>query len=1025
MTRLYARSVLISNCVGRTVPENLGNIALKSGAGSGKTRELTKRFIFLYLYPKNFALNSLYGITFTNEAALEMKKRILRYLAILSDKIQADDSEQEILIYFNEVFPDLKTRADNRRRFLIHNLSDLNISPFHSLFAAFLSSLPFAAGILPNYEIIDKVEERIIFEATLEQFFESVHQDKKVLGALMELIQQEEKGAVDFIKATYRSLFPWFDSLQTLINTEETLRTEADKLTEDFITELERFKNLVDSKGGGHLNENFQKLLAKIASFIITKNPSAANFDSICEAILVGKNYINKFSVSHAEALKILDNLRSITIAYLNILSDYQILIHLKPLLEVHRQFFMEKLRKNLLSFDDIEYWTLQAFKHSPEPDYLYFKIGAEIRHLLIDEFQDTSRRQLEILMPIISEITSVAPEEKSIFYVGDPHQAIFRWRAGAPELFQVLKEAFPGKIIQQEFIINYRSKKEIVNFVNSILNKNDKSKEDNSGGWIKVKYLGKFPKKDEGTEAVFKETLKIVEDLHQEYGYDYNDIAILVRHNKFGAELSSHLTTHGIPCTSHSHANILSAPDTSFMLMLLRFLDNPQNDFALMHVLVSPIFAIKEETIRHIKRATKSLYLSLVDDHPDWEATKKLSKLLKEVGFCNIYELIFRIYKQLNLNISYSLATLLDVAMDYTRKGFNTLSSFISWFQAVAESIEIKESRLEGVRVLTIHKAKGLEFEIVLIPETDWQLRVEDQQLLLSYKEDGIKPDKIYWRKYGKHFGQIMAAEKERLEKDELNLLYVALTRAKEGIYILGYRQAQGGLGFWFDTITQRLNQTDYSVGEIKRRALRQAEKETEQYEEALAEGPGYIKEERFLYSPTERPVEIIEISRRKKIVFGTLLHKALTRIEWLDGLNINEVVDDTVDYVKRGYARCQEDEEEIEKRLRPYLVETLTDPGLRFIFYKDNQNRTCKNELAIYFEQEKKDVSARIDRLIIDNEKITIIDYKTGIEKADDRRQILLYKDGLKKIYPGKKVEGMLIYLEMPRGNKLRAQG
>jgi ATP-dependent helicase/nuclease subunit A len=109
------------------------------------------------------------------------------------------------------------------------------------------------------------------------------------------------------------------------------------------------------------------------------------------------------------------------------------------------------------------------------------------------------------------------------------------------------------------------------------------------------------------------------------------------------------------------------------------------------------------------------------------------------------------------------------------------------------------------------------------------------------------------------------------------------------------------------------------------------------------------------------------------------------------------------------------------IEEQLLPLLQDTLLDPDLKFLFYQDGRDVACKNELAIYFEDAKKDVSGQIDRLIIGGDEILIIDYKTGTEKPEYKHQMRVYKKGIEQIYPGKRVRSMLIYLERDKGAKI----
>ncbi len=1017
--------------------EKLENIALISSAGAGKTRALTQRFLFLFLHKALYPLDSLYGITFTNEAAFEMKTRILRYLDVLITGKTQNESEKAIIDDFTHLFPDIKERAEKKRRYLLNNLSELNISTFHSLFASFLSSIPFAAGILPGYEVIDETREALIYESVLDRFFEEVTQNKEIFNAIYELLEQQETRIKVSINGIYGCIIPWLNFLENLVNREGDIRSSIVEQENRFTNLLQEFRDFIHEnesagyiKNSNRMNNNVMKLLITIDKYIETKNFDNLSKSEYTQSILRrdidSKSYIQKFTNNlgekSADFLKILENIKICTKDYLNLLSDRQILIHLKPILEIHRLFQKEKRNRNVISFDDIETYTLEAFKNNPEPDYLYFKVGAEIRHLMIDEFQDTSHRQLEVMEPLISEITSVEPKEKSIFYVGDPKQAIFRWRGGTPELFYMLLRKYHDKIKKEELIVNYRSKEEIIKFVNTVLNKNDKPKEGNTGGWIKVEQCGDFSEKEEGAQKIKERIYSLVKELHREYGYEYSDIAVLVRTNNFGAAIAEELTKKRVPCVSRSRADILSDVDVWFVLNLLKFLDNPENNFALMHVLLSPLFNIKEETLRRLQYTQKTLFLNLSDSHPRWIVTKKLVHLLSLVHFLNPYELIYQIYKELGIKISYSLATLLDVALEYTREGFGSLSSFIDWVEKAGESIEIKEVHPEGVKILTIHKAKGLEFEVVIIPETNWQIKpYENRQLLFSYMDNGSKPEKIYWRSYGKYFKTLKDAEQERLKNDELNLLYVALTRAKNGIYILGFNHLKKGLGFWLDTISEKLGTTEYSCGEVFKKGRFEIRGKEEKAYGALSEEPLVIKEERTLYSPTERGIEIIDASRRRGIEFGTMVHHALSRVEWLDSFDIEHFVNDVMEFIKNMYVRTPEETEEIDVHLKSLLIETFTDPDLRYLFFKDNRDIKCKNELPIYFEEEKRDISGHIDRLIIEPGVMTIIDYKTGQEKPEYTHQMLIYKKGIEKIYPGSRVSSLLIFLEKQRGGKV----
>lgn len=1013
----------------------LRNIALQSAAGSGKTRELTKRFLLLYLDDARYPLRSIYGITFTNEATREMKKRILAYLDLLARGKADKDSEQDIWTFFQERFPDVRERAQRGKRRLLHNLSDLHISTFHSLFASFLSSIPFAAGIVPGYEIIDEIAEARLFAEVLDKYFADVRGDRKILDALHDLAQAEETSLKAVVRENYQWLQPFFPFLASLAEREDRIRRDVHEARAELVVTLQEFKRfVVDHEtaartSAGKIDRNFAGFLAKFDEFFQT-----GKVDDLHEKFLagsyVGLNYLQKFLTNlggeDSHFIRILGAADARLRELLNILSDEQILVHLKPIAELHRRWTREKRERNVLTFDDIETLTLAALRNNPDVDYLYFKIGADINHLLIDEFQDTSLIQLDILDPIIAEITSLDPRQKSLFYVGDPRQAIFRWRGGAAELFDLLLERYPGKIKKEQLTWNHRSEQAIVDFANRVIGSSDRAEPARTDGWIRVESVGSFKRIEEARETIHGRLCRIVRDLRQKHGYDYGEIAVLTRRNRPAAEAAEALGREGIPCLSRSAADLLTHPDVCFILNLLRFLDNPEDDFSLAHVLLSSVFQVRETDLiaLRVKAPKKPLYLALGDRHPDWPQTRTLAALLKLVYFLDPYELLYRIYKELRLPVSYPLAALLDAAAGYAREGFRPLNAFIEWLTEAAGAIEIQEARLEGVSVLNIHKAKGLEFEVVILAETYYEPRGgENQNLIMSYKPGNVEPDRIYWRKYGEYDQKLVAAESERVRRDEMNLLYVALTRARTGLYVLGYNrdnERQDPQGFWFQQVCGQAGK-DFAHGEIPEKSVPSKPVEAKTYG-AFTEKPTPVREERGLYSPTEREVEIVEPKRRLGMEFGEIAHKAMSRIEWLDDREPAVVVREAVKYAVDLYARQPEDVDRIAGRLRPLLEKVLADPDLRFIFYRETADREFRNELAVYYEAGRKDVSIHIDRLIIEPRKITIVDYKTGAEKDDYREQLQVYKKGMELVYPDREVETLLVYLENEPGKRIK---
>jgi len=1012
--------------------DSIKNVALVSAAGAGKTRALTRRFLRLFLDKASYPLDSLYGITFTNEAAFEMKERIVRYLDLLISGMPHDESDEDILTFFREKCDDVEKLARQRKQYLLENLSELHVSTFHSLFASFLSSIPFIAGIIPGYQIVDEAEERVIFERVLDTFFEDVQQDKALHAVVAALMEQQETSLKTNLLNLFRNLVPWLEFLEHLIAEEKTVDRTFIEETRTFKASLKKLRDFIvthescgRTRTTGALNKHLAGFLSKIDEFISSgdeQNLHKAIFGvDIAEKSYV-RSFLDRLGTEANDMTAIISELKKHTRSYLVARSDQQILVHLKPIVELYRRFQREKLRENVISFEDIEHYTLQALLQTAETDYLYFKIGSEIRHVMIDEFQDTSFRQIQILEPLISEITSGDPRTKSLFYVGDPFQAIYRWRGGTPALFDLLAHTYEGKIETQELSTNYRTTEEIIEFVNTVLNKHDKVKPGSTGGWVRVEHLGAFKDVASGNAGIQSRVCSIIRELHDDKGYEYSDIAILVRTNARGIELAQTLAEEHIPYVSTSRAVIINNRDVRFVLHVLEFLDDPENDFALTHVLLSPVFNMKEETLFHLKRKRRTLFLVLRDVHPDWPVTQKLQRLLDMVYFCDPYQLIYRICTELGLTLSYALATLLDCAHKRAAEGYDTLDTFLEWIENAGASIEIREVHPEGVKILTVHKAKGLEFEVVLIPETHWELSShENKRLLFSYT-GGVEPDRLYWRSYGQYFDELKSSEHQRIRTDALNSLYVALTRAKRGIYVLGYETKKGN-GFWFDIIEEKMGTRQYSAGTVTGQAPRQEEEKRVETVRSISHAAesDVVREERTIYSPTERGIEIIAATRRERLEFGTVVHDGLSMIHWLDGIDVTQAIADIIDRTMRVHARTPQHQEKLTEQLKHVLDATLADADMKFIFFKNGRDVVCKNEVPIYFEDKQQDVVGIVDRLLISPDNVIIIDYKTGEEKPEYQTQMRVYKRGIAKIFNKQQIKAYLVYLDNTQGEKL----
>ncbi len=575
----------------------------------------------------------------------------------------------------------------------------------------------------------------------------------------------------------------------------------------------------------------------------------------------------------------------------------------LSPFLLLFNKFEKRKRQLNVLTYSDLEYYALRVLKDSQTREYLYFKSTSKIKHLLIDEFQDTSITQWNVLSPIAREVTSGAG---SLFYVGDPNQAIYRFRRGEPRLFDWVKEEFKGKIVQQTLNVNYRSTEQIITFVNSIFSEYGKMQgSGDNTGWVRVDNIGEFDKKEQGMEGMYQRLIKIIKDLGKK-DYRHNDIGILVRTNQSARDIGDALLENGIPVRAEYENLLVSRPEIRDIIAFLKFIDNPEDDFSLAQVLLSPIFGLTEDKLLHLTShiSPPTIYLALIDKYPEWNITKTLKDILNIAGYLSPYETLSLIYQKTDIFNKYqtqeNLVFLLKAAYDIEKKGYISLIEFMDYIENTSESIP--EIQKDGVRILTVHKAKGLEFPVVILPDTVWRFKTQENRWFVFDIKENLEQE-IYWRKCN-IAEEMLDREKQRIERDELNNLYVALTRAIQGLWIIGFKTKRIK-GSWFEFITSKVG-SEYSKGQIKQKPKTDNRKPPPAKE--LVRRAGItdnlillpksqklkLKKERTLFSPTVEKTEITTRQRRTKMKRGELIHKALSMIQWLDGKDIEKLVED-----------------------------------------------------------------------------------------------------------------------------------
>jgi len=768
------------------------SVALVASAGTGKTYSLTIRVLTLLL--NGTKPEDILCITFTNKATAEMKERIYgRVEHFANGELAADDpliGEADTLkentgLNDNDFISRMKTIRD----LLLESHSKLQIKTVQSFVNMMLSMFPFEAGLRPGYEVGTEEAIKDIKETAFSNIFmalekgESAGLFEKLRTSLgfkttylpvyfKDMLDSLENKHIEISKILYQ-YNPDLDEIYSILDSATVYSMNALQYAKDFASEMEKHK----------LNGNQKKQIAKIGKITY--------FDDLLSVTYFLNNdhisgYYKKFE--HTAEItdlyyKTSENIKNFLQAKGESIVNISLMLYKK----YYEELIRIKEQKNLITFSDIitrGYELMVLGGVHDDRDYFYFRLDGKLLHILMDEFQDTSIPDWLILKPLAEEAMAgigAKDELGSFFYVGDPKQTLYRFRGGQSWLFDVVKESFGEKITLDTLQTNYRSTKEIVELTNSIF----------LGLYDNLIRPGYFPKqtansKETGYISICPYDEKnrenfVLESVKKslEHGYSPNDIAVLVEQNKRSVKIAEVLLSEGINVRAESNESLCGSMPYVAITSLLKYIDT-LNDLYLHKFLFAYPAVTAEESVSKETAIIKNI----------------LEKEILSHEYLNIYKLIVEISEIFALPDRFindpNYSKLMDLAASCPEKGIN---KFLNSLDQMAESIKSSTTQEENaVSIMTIHKSKGLQFPIVIIPELKRSLNIDSKKtkLLFQTGESEFYADNILFH-HSKSYDELIdediieAREKEnsRHITDSLNLLYVAMTRAEKAIFM------------------------------------------------------------------------------------------------------------------------------------------------------------------------------------------------------------------------------------------------
>lgn len=701
---------------------------------------------------------------------------------------------------------------------------------------------------------------------------------------------------------------------------------------------------------------------------------------------------------------------------------------------EIEKLLNEYKVDNNILHISEFNKMISKIVLNEPIP-FIYERLGERYNNYLIDEFQDTSVLQFQNLLPLIDN--SLANGHFTML-VGDGKQAIYRWRGGEVEQFSMLPNVFAHNdnplILEREQALirnhnpqvldkNYRSKREIIEFNNAIfktlsskLNEKYKSiytglaqdfNPDNKGGLVQVEFI-------DGEKEAFRNqnkirTLEIISNLIAQ-NYKLKDIAILVRKNGDGSDIANYLTSNKIPVISSDSLLLSNSSEINFLHSLLKYLTNTSNNIVqteILEYLIAENYIIDSNIDDVLLKKNKVGIIAIINSTGINFNVNDLSKM----ALYELSEELIRLFK-LNATPDAYIQFFLDEVLIYSIKNNNNLNDFLEyWEEKKMKASLVIPKGIDAISIMTVHRSKGLEFPVVILPFSNSKVDIGKNNLWIDLKNKKLPnlPSAIVPTNKDLTetiYADLYEEEKNKSLLDNLNVLYVALTRAEERMYILSGKPGKTPeklgtisdmLAYYYQTNNEwSESKTIYTFGEeVNHKTNTNFKQEVTSTFKLLSFNSNQWRD-RIKMRAAAPSIWNTQFAETKKD-YGVMIHTALAKIK-----TSNDITPALNSMILEGLITVKE-----KNNLQNVLMKIISLPKLQMYF---EAGLNIKNEAEII---DSTGDLFRLDRVVINEKNAILIDYKTGEEKPTHKKQILKYADLLSQM--GYSVtKKLIVYIE-----------
>ena len=1071
----------------------------KASAGSGKTFAITTEYVALLLNEGPQAYRHILAVTFTNKATAEMKLRILQSLWELSVLPAAPQPEENYTAFQRAVLnrmpsltPDkVRERAENALHAILHGYDDFHIETIDSFFQTLLSNLAHELSLSASFKV--DINDKQVIDQAVDQLFAQLTPHSPALNWIINYIQQriddnkrwdvsrEVKRLSHHLNNEHYLLHE--EKLRNILDNEQQLQAYVDELKElenravDYLhNAAEQLDDSIHQDGYDYAQFSRGSALATYIQNMLNGNPAAPSA-TVLNYLESPEKWLRATDRKKSDLLEKVDAYRDILIEIEHLRETGERIINssrlsrsnINPLRlfnevnhnidEITRENNSFLLARTPLLFSRIV--------QNDDASFVFEKSGTVFRHIMIDEFQDTSALQWNNFKNLLIENMA---QGNTCLLVGDVKQGIYRFRNGDWNILQNIAHAFRHQQPDiRQLDVNYRSADHVIAFNNALFQSAaavlDQLATDSSeisdiyadvaqqssgkpGGRVEIELhvvkkatakKGAPPEEAEQEEIPREASLaqKIMQ-LHGEQHVAYKDMAILVRNNSSTSVLLDYFSDHhpDIPLVSDEVFLLSSSRAVQCIVHAFRYLATDQDTIALAYL------------AQHYTRDILCQAVSCADilRQPESflpEHFLEQQDMLRQLPLFELTQYIIRTFRLERLeNDAPYLFHFQDKLLEYLNKEAADLGTFLAYWDETLYKESIPGGDVAGIRVLTIHKSKGLAFHTVLLPYCDWDIekdRLDDTLwcepreapynhiplLPISIVASTAVRQSIYADDYDREHRQ------RRIEN--LNLMYVAFTRARQNLFVWAKAKADAPKPTTMGDVLYA------SLPQLADRGLVTHFQEGDVHTYTLGSS-AVTKEGRpaapTLFSPPANPLEArptpLQLSFRT-YPFSTTFRQSTGAIAFLKDESDDASADRQTDYISQGkllhhifaIIRTADDVDAAIAELQAEGV--LADEGQKAAIRKLIHQRIRSpraagwfdgswqlyNERAILFKNaDGKAQTKRPDRVMVKGDQAVVVDFKFGTPRPEYDEQVTFYCRLLEAMH-FQRVEGYLWYV------------